>query len=141
MVTVNKSKCVNCENVGHCENTEGCLEEFDMRTVHRMIPMNLVVPRKYSIEILLEGDISTLHIVEEYAADTPESVFGPTVSLVSALLPKAKVERMGTTKAILLSMSGTENEIISFMINEFTAIREDPVYPLIAPRLVGGPEV
>jgi len=100
-----------------------------MRTVHRMIPMNLVVPCRYTIDILLVGDNSTLHIVEKYADDTPESLFAPTISLVSALLPKAKVERINTTKSIMLSLVGTENEIISFMINEFTAIREAPCPP------------
>jgi len=114
-----------------------------MRTVHRMIPMNLVVPYKYTIEILLEGDISTLHIVEEYAADTPESLSGPTVSLMSALLPKAKVKVLDNVKGISLSLTGTETEIINVIIGEFTTIREDPIYPIapIPHCLVGGPEI
>ena len=100
-----------------------------MRTVHRMIPINLVVPFKYDISIILNGDSSTLELIEKYDADVPESLFGPTVTLMSALLPKATVKRLDNVKGISLSLIGTETEIINIMIGEFSTIREDPCLP------------
>ena len=100
-----------------------------MKTVRIEVPMDLVVPIGYEIQVKLDGDKSHLCVKETFPTDIPEGMMDRTVSLAKELYSslfggsKVKIEKLSDYET-RLEIEGSEEDIVSVIVGEFATLRK-----------------
>lgn len=91
-----------------------------MRMVTRLVPVQMLLPKKYHIELSLNGEKSTLCIEETHEDDVSQDIIKNSLDMIDALLTargvKGRVGHEGNKLA--LDISGSEEQVIDSLLSE-----------------------
>ena len=108
-----------------------------MKTITVKVPIELVVPRKYFIEVELNDENSSLQVRELYSDDTPIGTVDRTIEIAAKIKPTLEIEKISEYE-LIAKFTGSEFEVISCLCNEFNLLATN-FLPLPTPFVVKGP--
>ena len=113
-------------------------ERGELKTATIHIPVTVVVPQRYAIEIILDGPNSFLALRETYPEDIPPGLIDTTLKILGEMEPfksQGKLEKV-SEQELVLRLSGSESQIAQVMIGEFQMVADAyrPSFPQIASR-------
>lgn len=100
-----------------------------MRTVNSSIPVTLVMPSEYDIQLKLDGDNSTIKYREKYNDDVPEDMITRTIEMVKSLQPNCTIKFI-SSRELVIEYKSEEYKLVNALCNEFENLRRSvtPVF-------------
>ena len=86
-----------------------------MKIVTTMVPMQLVIPERYEIDLRLIGDDSMLTMVEHYGKDVTSEVLERTANITKNIAPDVDVDMNPIKRTLTLTAIGSEVHITSVL--------------------------
>lgn len=107
-------------------------------TIH--IPVTVALPREYSIEVKLDGNLSALTIRETYPEDIPPGMLEQTIEMFRKMTSRGEMVKEAEN-VLVLKLTGLEFEIAQCLAAEFQMVAEAYRWPTvgIAPLIPGRP--
>ncbi len=111
-----------------------------MRKFTKFVPMELVLPERYSIKLHLNNDKSSLSVHEFYSEDTPQDIVDKTLEISKAIISSREgftVRKISDTE-LLLEVVGSEYIVINSLLGEMDMLRSylPSVSPVPQPKLL-----